>query len=133
VKDCPRCVQLTRELREARELIAEYERPPETRCALANRVSRWLGVPCHPQAAKMLVMLLEQPGKIVHRDALIHGVDYNGDADIVKVLQVQASRVRVSLVRRGLPRAIQSAKGSGYYIEKSDADVIRSAMERDGI
>lgn len=133
MKDCPRCIQLTRELREARETIAEYERPSATMSAQANRVSRWLGLPCHPQAAKMLLLLMAKPGEIVLRDALLFGIDYHGDADVVKTLQVQASRARVSLIRRGLPRGIQSAKGSGYYIEKSDAAIIRRAMEDAGI
>lgn len=133
MKDCPRCIHLTRELREARELIAEYERPAGTIDADVYRINDWLGRPCQVQSAKMLAMLLEKPGEIVLRDRLVFGMDYGGDLPDSKILQVNASRIRRALRNVGLHVAIKSAYAKGYYIEKSDAALIRRAMEEAGI
>lgn len=126
---CDNCARLTRELREAREELREYERPAETHSAEVYRLNDFLGRPCQLQAAKMILMLMERPGQVVLKDNLIFGMQFNGSITATKVLHVNASRARAALIKAGLPRSVRSAWDKGYYIEQKDADMIRAAME----
>jgi DNA-binding response OmpR family regulator len=125
---CDNCVRLTRELREAQELIAEYERPGAVIDSRVYRVNNWLRRPCQIQSAKILVALLDAAGKVVPRDRLIHIIDYQGDLRIERILTVNVSRLNKALENKGMPRAVKNAFGEGYYIYDADADIIRAAL-----
>ncbi len=121
---------LTRELREARELIAEYERPGSVIDTRVYEVNKWLGRPCALQGAKMLLSMIDAPGKIIPRDRLAHIIDYQGDTVIDRILTVNVSRLNKALVNKGMPKAVKNAHGKGYYIRVSDVDIIQAEMEK---
>lgn len=125
---CENCIRLTRELREARELIEEYERPGAMVDSRVYELNNWLGRPCQVQGAKMLVALMDAGGKIVPRDRLIHIIDYHGDLRVERILTVNVSRVNKALTNKGLPRAVRNAHGVGYYVSATDAETIRAAF-----
>ena len=126
---CDRCISLTRELREARELIAEYERPGSVIDTRVYRANDWLGRPCQVQGAKILMALIDAPGKIVPRDRLAHIIDYAGDLPIERILSVNVSRLNSALSKRGMPR-VKNAHGKGYYVDADDAKRILEEMEK---
>ena len=127
---CENCIRLTRELREALELIDEYERPGAVSDARVYRINHWLSRPCSVQGAKILAALLDAKGQVVPRDRLVYIIDYAGDLPIERILSVNISRLRVALRNRGLKVSVNNAHSKGYYIDTKDADVIRAAMER---
>jgi DNA-binding response OmpR family regulator len=127
--ECANCIRLTRELREALELVAEYERAPKNVDARAYQINNWLHRPCQIQSAKMLKALLDADGKVVLRDRLAFLMNYQGDLPAERILTVNGSRLNKALENKGLPRAVRNAFGQGYYIETKNADAIRAAME----
>ena len=126
---CDRCISLTRELREARELIAEYERPDATVTPEVQRVRKWLGRPTRIQTAKMLMALLKSPGQIVSNDRLAFAMDYDGDAPVTRILSVHSSHLRKSLQNKGLPRSVRTGYGAGRWIDPNNAALITAAIE----
>lgn len=129
MRDCPNCIRLTRELREAQETISEYERPQESASAEIHRIRDWLGRPSRIQSAKLLAALLRSPGNVVPNELLAFAMDYDGDRPVNLVLSTHSTYLRRSLERRGMPRSIQSAYGQGRYINANDAHTIKSAIE----
>lgn len=125
---CEHCIRLTRELREAKELLSEYERDENTHSPDVYRMNDFLGRPCQLQAAKMILMLIERPGQVVLNDTLVFGMQFNGNITASKVLHVNASRARAALVKSGLPKSVKCAWSKGYYIEPRDAEIIRTAF-----
>lgn len=120
---------LTRELREARELIAEYERPGSVIDTRVYQVNKWLGRPCQVQGAKMLMTMIDAPGKVIPRDRLAHIIDYRGDLPVERILAVNVSRLNKALTNKGMPRA-KNAHGKGYYVDVADAKRILEEMEK---
>ena len=127
---CEHCIRLTRELREALELIEEYERAPSMIDARVYRINNWLRRPCQVQSAKMLKALLDANGKVVPRDRLTHLMNYQGDLPVERILTVNGSRLNKALENKGLPRAVKNAFGQGYYVSVDDTKRILEEMER---
>ena len=123
------CIRLTRELREARELIEEYERPEQAIAPRFQKIRKWLGRPARVQTVKMLDALLKSPGQIVTNDRLAFAMEYDGDKPVFKILSVHSTYLRNALERRGLPRSVRTGYGSGRWIDPENAALISAAIE----
>ena len=128
---CDSCDRLKREIRELREELEEWGRV-ENNETLADKLR--IRFRLRPQAAYCLAALIERPGRIFSREAIIQHIGYNGSPmDTKRNGEDQAVRTNISWVRLGLQDArmgvkIRNVQRQGYLITKEDAEKVRAAL-----
>jgi|GEM_PF-3928367 len=124
--DCPNCIRLTRELREAREELAAYaEGPLDDVDQDLARVGLWLGARGNGNSARILMAIMQCDGRIVGWTQLGEMIGYEG-INVRGYLGVYICWIRKGLERNGMK--IHTAWGSGWWIDKPTIKAIRAAI-----
>lgn len=118
---CVNCERLKREIRELKEEIEEWEAyDGEVVDSEAHDLSRKIGV--RPQAAKLLITLMDAPGQTISVDRLARAIGYEGD-DNNGMVAMAAHALRAG----GVP--IETVWGKGRRVRLSDVERIKGMME----
>ena len=147
MKDCPRCIQLTRELREAREEIQAWEDMRTTKKPRGDRFAALqqsvmatdettadaalikLAYPkMSPAHSRAVSILAKNAGQVVTKRALFEVISTSPETDNKVVDQV------IFRARRVIGKdTIRTVSGIGYLMPEKSAALIRRAMEEAGI
>ena len=128
---CVNCERLKREIRELREELDEWGLV-ENNETLADKIRTRFRL--RPQAAYTLAAMIERPGRVFSREAIIQHIGYNGSPmDTKRNGEDQSVRTNISWVRLGLKDArldveVRNVHGQGYLITKEDAEKVRAAL-----
>ena len=128
---CPDCDRLRRELREAREELAEYEAagPAPAATGEAARMGRWMAaLGCPHGQAQMAMVFAEAPDRTFSRDELVEKLRGCGRADpFDRSVDTRIKRLRRSLkAATGRPDTIRTQYGVGYYMDAATARAVRA-------
>lgn len=142
---CPRCDQLARELREAREELEEWRRlggredAAEADLTRLHALQAWLRDPylprsvSRPQAARLLQALVARAPEFCSPDRLAHVCGVGFDANAKSILRVNVTNVRKSLEALGLPVEIENSHGHGWRISREHAALVKAAAAAVGV
>ena len=131
---CASCDRLRAELREVKEELAEWKRPPEI--TDADRMARLkAALPMERQTAILLIRLHQSPGLVVENGELIELIGYKGEdrdlprgkSDRVNALKVIVTKARRALEHIAIYDSIKFAYG-GYVMSREAAAAIRGLV-----
>ena len=133
---CDNCARLTRELREAREELAEYEGALDvTEDMAVFKLGRALKI--RPQTAKLLLTLASRPDRMFGIDLLSDALGYAGAGTetlapsgclLSQSIRVNVVRARAALKSLGFDkRALTTAYGKGYGLSEDAAKAVLEA------
>jgi len=130
---CDNCDRLRRQVRELTEEIKEYEASGHTDDDLfVRRLAKTIGI--KPQAAKILSLLMDHPGRLTSTDLLIEAAEYEGEATnpndrrFKSAICVNISSIRRRLESKSIHKAIENFYGTGYVLSKEAAAKIRALL-----
>jgi len=128
---CDSCDRLKRQVRELKEEIAEWDRT-ENNESLADKLR--LRFRLRPQAAYTLAAMIERPGRVFSKQAIIQHIGYDGSPmETKRDGEDQSVRTNISWVRSGLKYAgldveVRNIHAQGYLISKEDAEKVRALL-----
>ena len=128
---CDNCARLTRELREAREELAEYrDALPDTEDHRVVLIAKRLGI--QPQGGRMAAEMADRNGRICTTELLGELIGYGGEGYVgdpgrlmTGVVRVNISRLRKALERAGCPGAVVNYHGTGYALSEAGVKLVR--------
>ena len=122
---CDNCARLTRELREAKEELAEYQ--IEAIEPDPVKLLRWLRKPATPQTAALVLHLSRSPGRACQIMDLSDAMGASQTMDPRNGVRVHVARARRCLEYRGMSEVIFNQYGVGFSIERDAAKAIMEA------
>lgn len=130
---CARCEQLTRELREAREEVAEWARMDRARLddddvqRIFRLKSAFRLTECD---ARVLAALMARPGHQFTKENLLPYASIHPDDVRCKIVDVRICKIRKALAARPeFPAKIATNWGTGYSIAREDAQILERAIQ----
>ena len=136
---CPKCSDLARDLREAREELAEWRRQglaqvdqsTEARAVeIRVRLARlgWPKRSVQPGEIRTLLALVKANGATCSRDHLLSAlVTDHADHEVsIKSVDVRICRLRKVLKRAGLDGVIENRWGQGYVIPPTNLPRVKA-------
>lgn len=137
---CAHCEDLRRQLREAKEEIAEWARggvATNGRIERAYRVTAALrakglkGVRLAPGDIRLLLELLAKPGRPHSHEALLFATAVDGQLTeaLPKLTAVRICTLRQLLAANGFSDVVRTVWGFGYEISAADAAKVAAWLE----
>lgn len=139
---CARCADLTRQLREAREELAEWTKVPvreggedrrEQAVVLCNRLRQRLSLTVQefrPGEVRLLMALLDRKGRPAKRDDLLSEIALDGDRSDAhsNLVSCRVAYLRRVLKQCDLGGAIETVVGVGYLISSANRDRVLALL-----
>lgn len=126
---CAECDALAEQLRQAREELAEWRRQAgphnHPRVALLHQALRANGRKLQPAPLRAFWALVDSAGTLMHSERLHRIVSPDAFAG-VKTLHVAVHCLRKLLELEGFPRGIVQTIQGGYFIKRSDAQLLQA-------
>lgn len=132
---CDECDRLRRDLREAKEELAEYRADRPAPVAVndnADRMGRWMkALDCPYGQVRLLMTFVESPGRAFDRDALLDHLEGFGRSEQTdRAIDTRIKRLRASLraALRTNTNPISTLYGIGYVMDAPTAHTIKAMV-----
>lgn len=133
---CDECDALRRQLREAREEIAEYEAATDSGDTARINALR-IKLRIRPMTAKVIDTLMDKPGMLTRLDYIVERTEAGGKrSDTMPpsrrgplgVVRTNISWARKALVEKGIRGGIVNMHGEGYTMTKEAARAVEALL-----